>query len=91
MIPGFKREAGRLLKRHRPTPQEPSDAIDAVVSKNGCAMPTRYRGHALVGDWRGYHESHVHDDVLVIYEMPTGTVLFVHAGTHDLFFKNKRH
>ena len=91
MTPGFKREAKRLLKQHRLTPRELREAIDAVASKDERAMPARYRDHALTGDWRGFRELHVHDDVLVIYEMPDGAVLFVHAGTHDLFFKNKRH
>ena len=91
MTHGFEREAKRLLKQHRLTRQELKEAIDAVASKDERAMPARYRDHALTGDWRGFRELHVHDDVLVIYEMPDGTVFFVHIGTHDLFFKNKRH
>lgn len=34
-------------------------------------LPSRYRDHALQGNWRGYRECHIEPDWLLIYKVET--------------------
>lgn len=52
MTPGFKREAGRLLKQHRLTPRETGEAIDATTLRRiGVELPERGKESDLIV-WR---------------------------------------
>ena len=51
-------------------------------------LPSRYRDHALRGNWQGYREFHIESDWLLIYCVRGDELRLVRTGTHaDLFDK----
>jgi len=51
------------------------------------ALPTRYRDHALIADWRGYRECHIKSDLLLIYQKQEQEILvLVRLGSHSELF-----
>ncbi len=51
-----------------------------------------WKDHALKGEWAGTRECHIGGDFLLIYEVddqagPSGTIIFVRAGTHSELFR----
>jgi mRNA interferase YafQ len=52
----------------------------------GELLPTRYRDHALVGEWSHHRECHIEPDWLLIYKVEGDDLYLVRTGTHsDLF------
>jgi len=50
------------------------------------SLPERCREHGLSGDYEGFTECHVLNDVLLVYILDEEKVTFVNIGTHsDLF------
>lgn len=51
-------------------------------------LRTKYKDHALKGNWRGYREIHVEGDWLVIYRVERDelTLVLTRTGTHDRLF-----
>ena len=52
------------------------------------ALPLKYRDHALVGNYRGFRESHIESDWLLIYTISNEKLILTAArtGSHsDLF------
>ncbi len=63
-----------------------SEIIKLLVS--GHALPSKYRDHALAGNYRGSRECHIAPDWLLIYEIDekTHTLYLTRTGSHsDLF------
>jgi mRNA interferase YafQ len=50
-------------------------------------LPSRYRDHALSGNWSGHRDCHLWPNLLLIYGKPSADVLrLVRLGSHsDLF------
>lgn len=56
--------------------------------KSGTSLDTKYKDHALKGEWSGFRECHIQPDWLLIYlvENDILTLTLVDTGTHaDLF------
>lgn len=52
----------------------------------GDVLPTRYRDHALSGEWSGYRDCHIEPGWLLIYGIQGNDLILVRTGTHaDLF------
>ena len=49
-------------------------------------LPSRYRDHALKGEWTGLRDVHIEPDWLLIYYVDGDDLHLVRTGTHaDLF------
>jgi mRNA interferase YafQ len=47
-------------------------------------MPTKYRDHALTGDWSDHRDCHIKPDLVLIYRLPTDdTLQLVRLGSHS--------
>ncbi|EEJ54957.1 type II toxin-antitoxin system RelE/ParE family toxin [Mobiluncus mulieris] len=83
----FKRDAKALFKKHYDA-SKLAQAIEALLEQNRTELRTRYRDHALKGNWQGYREIHVEADWLVIYRIERDELLLVlsRTGSYDDLF-----
>ena len=83
----FKKDY-KLAKRRNMKLQILKDVVTKLA--NGEQLETKYRDHALSGDWIGHRECHLLPDWLLIYRIE-GDILVLtltRTGTHsDLFNK----
>ncbi len=66
--------------------------IMLLLVENDAPVGPEWRDHSLKGEWSKHRECHVGGDFLLIYRLdetagPSGTVIFVRAGTHADLFK----
>ena len=83
----FKRDAKALFKKHY-NPSKLARAVAALLAQNRDVLRTRYRVHALQGQWKGYREIHLEGDWLLIYRVEKSELLLVltRTGSHDDLF-----
>ena len=75
-----------LIKR-RNLPKVELDVVVEMLA-NEQPLPSKYRDHALRGNFAGYRECHIRPDWLLLYkkEKATLTLILTRTGTHsDLF------
>lgn len=72
------------------------NAIEAIKLEKNDLLKTKYRAHALKGNYKGFSELHVASDWLLVYKIekdPDGfdtLVLFLtDTGSHDDIFKKR--
>ncbi|WP_408672967.1 type II toxin-antitoxin system YafQ family toxin [Xenorhabdus koppenhoeferi] len=83
----FKKDYKRVKKgRYCATIDESLvEILDILV--NDKPIPTRYVDHPLKGDWRGFRDSHLHPDLLLIYKKVGNTILeLARLGSHSELF-----
>lgn len=85
--PHFKRDYKALMKK-RYNADLFEMALRALVAQDENALRTRYRDHALKGEWEGYRKLHVAADWLLIYRINKGELQLVltRTGSHDDLF-----
>jgi mRNA interferase YafQ len=62
-----------------------------LLIANDAPLGPEWKEHSLKGRWAGHRECHVGGDFLLIYHVneaagPSGTLVFVRAGTHSELF-----
>jgi mRNA interferase YafQ len=62
--------------------------LQAVIVMLAAVEPLdeRYRDHALVGNWRGFHECHLQPDWLLIYRVEEDELQLARTGSHAELF-----
>jgi mRNA interferase YafQ len=87
LIPEFTRKFVKdfsLMQRRHKNIDKILEVISLIIWEE--PLPAKYREHNLSGDYEGYTECHVEGDLLLIYRLPEGKVIFSRTGTHsDLF------
>ena len=80
----FKRDAKALFKKHY-DPSKLARVVAALMAQDRDELRTRYRDHALQGQWKGYREIHLEGDWLLIYRVERSELLLVltRTGSHD--------
>jgi len=79
----FRKDVKRMQKRGKDF-GEFKLVIGALV--NGQELPSRYRDHFLIGQYKGTRECHLAPDWLLIYELSEDEITLIRMGTHaDLF------
>jgi mRNA interferase YafQ len=79
----FKKDVRRQQKRGKDFTDFKS-VIEHLLE--GEELAARYRGHALVGQYKGTRECHIAPDWLLIYEVTDTEIILIRMGTHsDLF------
>lgn len=63
---GYKKGIKKLIKKH--LIEELKDVIEIKEKLKRFEIPSQYRNHPLNGEWKGYNELHVRDDLLLIYK-----------------------
>jgi mRNA interferase YafQ len=67
-------------------------AVMLLLVANDAPLGPEWKDHPLKGEWSGHRECHVSGDFLLIYLLdesagPSGTLVFVRAGTHSELFR----
>lgn len=59
--------------------------INLLVNQEQEVLRTKYKDHALQGNWKGFRELHVQSDWLLIYKIDGKKLILtlVRAGSHD--------
>lgn len=85
--PRFKRDYKSLMRKHYNANLFEA-AVRALVTQDADVLRTRYRDHALKGEWEGYRELHVSGDWLLIYRIDDDELQLVltRTGSHDQLF-----
>ena len=85
--PHFKRDYKALLKKRVNTNLFEA-ALVALVAQDGDLLRTRFKDHALKGEWTGYRELHISGDWLLIYRIEEEQLQLVltRTGSHDDLF-----
>lgn len=83
----FDKDLKTLRKKH--TPLTPLwDAVDAIVTENTDLLSSKYKDHALTGQWVGFRELHIKGDWLLIYRIDSNglTLVLTRTNTHDVLY-----
>ena len=76
----FKKDLKRY--QHKNKQKEHLETILDLL-KEGKAIPAKYKPHLLKGEWEGYTECHVENDLLLIWIDPnTNEIILIRFGTH---------
>lgn len=81
----FKKDYKRIIKRGY-NPKLFTEVVNMLANQQ--PLPTKYRDHALIGDYIGYRECHITPDWLLVYKIQDDKLILLLArtGTHsDLF------
>lgn len=82
--PSFKRDYKRMMKKHY-NETEFRKVINLLVNQEQEVLRTKYRDHALQGNWKGFRELHIQPDWLLIYKINGKKLILtlVRTGSHD--------
>lgn len=85
--PRFKRDYKALMRKHY-NRQAFVAAVTALMAEDTELLTTRYRDHALKGEWAGFRELHIDGDWLLIYRIDRDVLQLVltRTGSHDQLF-----
>lgn len=85
--PRFKQDYKAIVKKHYDVSLFEA-ALRALVAQETDLLRTRYRDHALKGEWNGYRELHISGDWLLIYRIDEDELQLVltRTGSHDELF-----
>ncbi|MBK5028573.1 type II toxin-antitoxin system YafQ family toxin [Enterococcus faecium] len=80
----FKRDYKRMMKKHY-NETEFRKVINLLVNQEQEVLRTKYKDHALQGNWKGFRELHVQSDWLLIYKIDGKKLILtlVRTGSHD--------
>lgn len=81
----FKKDYKRIIKRGY-NPKLFTEVVNMLANQQ--PLPTKYRDHALIGDYIGYRECHITPDWLLVYKIQDDKLILLLArtGSHsDLF------
>lgn len=82
--PSFKRDYKRMMKKHY-NETEFRKVINLLVNQEQEVLKTKYKDHALQGNWKGFRELHIQPDWLLIYKINDKKLILtlVRTGSHD--------
>lgn len=88
-IGAFDQDAKALKKKHVDL-RRMKPAIRALANGDADALKTRYRDHALTGQWNGFRELHIDGDWLLVYFIDADRLVLVltRTGTHDELYSS---
>jgi mRNA interferase YafQ len=80
----FKRDLRREARgKHRAALSKEFVEIVEQIARDA-PMASKYRDHALSGDWRDFRDCHVKPDLVLIYRKPDPeTLQLVRLGSHS--------
>ena len=83
----FKRDYKAVMKKHYDR-QAFLAAVSALMAEDTELLASKYRDHALRGDWAGFRELHIEADWLLIYRVDREILQLVltRTGSHDQLF-----
>ena len=49
-------------------------------------LPEKYKDHSLTGDWRGYRDCHIKNDLVLIYKIEDDLIKLARVNSHSEVF-----
>ena len=49
-------------------------------------LPEKYKDHPLTGDWRGYRDCHIKNDLVLIYKIEDDLIKLARVNSHSEVF-----
>ena len=81
----FKKDLKRI--QNNPAKIKHLKEVLELLEQDG-ALPERFKPHKLIGDYAGFMECHVENDLLLIWLDPEENIIkLVRLGTHSELFK----
>ena len=80
----FKRDIKRLQQQGNDLAKLKSVLASLV---NEQVLPSQYRDHVLVGQYKSTRECHIAPDWLLVYELAEGEIILIRTGSHPDLFK----
>ena len=81
----FKKDLKRI--QNNPTKIKHLKEVLEFLEQDG-KLPEKYKPHRLIGDYAGFMECHVENDLLLVWLDPEEMVIkLVRLGTHSELFK----
>ena len=81
----FKKDLKRI--QNNPTKIKHLKEVLELLEQDG-KLPEKYKPHRLIGDYAGFMECHVENDLLLVWLDPEEMVIkLVRLGTHSELFK----
>lgn len=73
-----------MMKKHY-NETEFRKVINLLVNQEQEVLKTKYKDHALQGNWKGFRELHIQPDWLLIYKINGKKLILtlVRTGSHD--------
>ena len=50
------------------------------------SLPEKYKDHPLTGDWRGYRDCHIKNDLVLIYKIEGDLIKLARVNSHSEVF-----
>lgn len=82
--PLFKRDYKKMQKKHY-NMEILKQVVELLLNKQDEILKSKYKDHALKGNWKGFRELHLDNDWLLIYKIDNTelTLTMVRTGSHD--------
>ena len=61
-----------------------AEVLNSLVYKK--ALTEMYRDHALIGNWKGFRDCHVKQDLVLIYKLHDDEIVLHHLKTQSELF-----
>lgn len=82
----YKRDLKRLA--NQPEILLSAEMIDVMHHLlNGKNLPEKYKDHALSGNWKGFRDCHIKNDLVLIYHLNNEGLTLVRLNTHSEVFR----
>lgn len=87
--PIFERDLKNLLKKNYDKTKL-EEVLRFLLKGDSETLRTKYRDHALKGNWKGFRECHIEADWLLIYKINREEniceLVLTRTGSHDKLF-----
>jgi mRNA interferase YafQ len=80
----YKKDVKRVQKSPKFKESELRHVIITLMNEK--PLESKYLDHRLSGNWDGYRECHVQNDLLLIYKVENGKLLLTRLDAHSNLF-----
>lgn len=85
----FTKDYKRDLKRLANQPElllspEMVEVMHCLFNRK--TLPEKYRDHPLTGNWQGFRDCHIKNDLVLIYRQTDNEIIFVRLNSHSEVF-----
>lgn len=80
----YKKDFKRIRKDDKFKENELENVINTL--RSGRKLDLKYLDHPLSGDWKGYRDCHIQNDVVLIYKTTSSILYLARIGIHANLF-----
>lgn len=86
----YSKDCKRDLKKLALTPDllMSAEMVEVMyLLQNNQPLPEKYKDHALSGDWSGFRDCHIKNDLVLIYQIHDDEIYLARLNTHSEVFR----